>query len=345
MGRTPGHSDRRATIPARIARYGALLVVVIALAFLTVVATQRGAAERTPVPEVADCLGPDRTPVRTPRGSFTSAYSPEPEDGTTFLAAETSWRPDLSTYPINIDNGPARLCWLGGSVFGSIPASMTWEDAHDLNQPCLRVVAREGLVVEGLRCENTDDGLRPREAETGAQDVTMVISGTYLSEIHDDCLENDGIIGGVLHDNLWDGCNTGISERPSEERGNFEQPADETLVLDRMLIGLRISPHEGGPGENALFKWSDSANQVVIRCSLFKVDAVSLNGPEAMAVPGRVDDRRCPGRPTTLVWLGDGTYPARLPAGIEVTTDESVWDTAVAEWKCRHGYASEGCEE
>ena len=318
----------------------AVAVAVLVAATAAIVLVPR---EPPPLPGATDCLGPDRTNVPTPRGSFTTGFAPQPVDDTTLVATDSSWRPDLSTYPINIDGGAARLCWLDGAVYGSIPPSMTWEEAHEYNQPCLRIVATEWLVVDGLRCDNTDDGLRPREVETGAHDLAMLIRGTYLTEIHDDCLENDGIIGGVLQDNLWDGCNTGISERPSDEQGSFEQPADERLVLDRMMIGLRISPHEEGPGENALFKWSDSANDVVIRCSMFKVDVVSLNGVEAMAIPGSIDDRRCPDHPTTLVWLGGGSYPGQLPEGITVTSDVGVWDSAVTEWKCRHGYPATGC--
>jgi hypothetical protein len=199
-------------------------------------------------------------------------------------------------------------------------------------------------VVEGLRCDNTDDGIRPRETSLGNQDVVMTIEDTYLHNIRDDCLENDAIIGGVLRDNLWDGCNTGISERPSASQGSFTQPPGETLVLDHMTMGLQITPHEEGPGENALFKWSSSANELVIKCSMFKVDAVSLNGAGVMDIPGVIDDSACPGQPTTLVWLGGGTYPGDLPSGIIVSSDVNVWDAAVADWKCRHGIPAPGCE-
>ena len=332
----------RPTPRDRAIRLAIPLLLVVALIGVAIGVVRRSSHEAS-VPAPAACLAGDRTSVVTPRGSFSTGYLREPTDATTFDASETSWRPDLSTYPINLDGEAARLCWLDGEVYGSIPESMTWEDAHDLNQPCIRIVATEWMVVEGLRCDNTDDGLRPREVGTGANDVAMLIKGTYLTRIRDDCLENDGIIGGLLQDNLWDGCNTGISERPSDAQGSFDQPAGETLVLDRMLIGLAITPHEDGPGENALFKWSDSANDLVIRCSIFKVDAISLNGPEAMEIPGRIDDRRCPDRPTTLVWLGGGTYPGRLPSGITVTSDIAVWDAAVTEWKCDHGYPATGC--
>ena len=295
-------------------------------------------------PPSSSCAGPGRVTLTTPPGTVTSSYEPQPADDSTFDAAGTTWRPDLTTYPIVINSGAARLCWLGGTVYGSVPPEMTWEEAHDLNQPCIRIIPTEWMVVDGLRCENTDDGIRPRETSLGTQDVAMTIEDTYLSNIRDDCLENDGIIGGVLRDNLWDGCNTGISERPSAAQGSFSQPPGETLVLDHMTMGLQITPHTDGPGENALFKWSSSANELVIQCSVFKVDAVSLNGTGVMDIPGVIDDSACPGNPTTLVWLGGGTYPGDLPSGMTISPDVNVWNAAVADWRCRHGLPAPGCE-
>lgn len=289
------------------------------------------------------CLATGRSIVAPPAPPADISYRPQPVDDVTFLASHTIWRPDLTTYPINLDGDASRLCWIGGTVLGSIPADMTWEGAHDLNQPCLKIVATLWMTVDGLRCDDTGDGLRPREVSTGAQNVSMLIHDTYFTRIRDDCLENDGIIGGVLRDNLWDGCNTGISERPSDNQGTFPQPASETLTLDHMLIGLRISSHEAGQGENALFKWSDSANRLVIRCSIFKVDEVSLNGIDTMAIPGTLDDRACPDAPTTLVWLGGGPYPGRLPPGIRVTSRIEVWNEAVDAWLCEHGLRRTGC--
>jgi hypothetical protein len=338
----PPEETRPITEPRWTKRLGIGLAAALTIAAAVVVVELGSRTSSEPIGPAGDCGAAGRTIVKTPAGTITSTYAPQPADDTSFDAAGTTWQPDLSTYPINIDPGAARLCWVGGTVDGGIPADMTWEEAHALNQPCLRMVATEWMVIDGLRCDGTDDGLRPRETGTGDQNVTVTVRDTYFTDIHDDCLENDGVIGGVLQGSLWDGCNTGISERPSAAQGSFPQPPTETLTLDHMLIGLRIFPHASGPGENALFKWSDSANTLVIKCSMFKVDAVSLNGPETMAIPGTVDDSACPRHPTTLVWLGGGTYPGRLPRGIEVTSDVAVWNEAVAAWKCRHGDGN-GC--
>jgi hypothetical protein len=324
----------------------------VAVALLMVMTTGAGAQATPPSVSAsaaderttalpADCFGPGRRVIVTPRGTITGKYSPDPPSDTTFDARRSTWRPNLSTYPIGLETTSSRICWYDGAVYGSIPADMTWERAHSYNQPCVRIVARDWIVLDGIRCDNTDDGFRPRETSIGAQNVTMVVRNTYFTRIHDDCIENDDVIGGLLQDNLWNGCNTGISEQPTGR--SFSQPAGERLVLDHMLMGLWITPHEEGPGENSLFKWSSSANKVVIRCSVFKVDAASLNGAKAMAVPATIDDSACPDRPTTIVWLGGGPYLGDLPSGIRVTSNLGVWTRAVSAWKCAHGYKVIGC--
>jgi hypothetical protein len=320
-------------------------VAVTALILLAVTSPTAWAQARSTVgqPRITTqpCFGPGRNVVTTPKGTITAKYSPDPPSDTTFDARHSTWRPDLSTYPIGVDTTSSRICWYGGSVFGSIPSGMTWEDAHSYNQPCIRIVSKEWMRVDGIRCDNTGDGFRPRETSTGAQNVTMTVRNTYFTRIHDDCLENDGVIGGLLQNNLWSGCNTGVSEQPGG--GSFSQPSGERLVLDHMLIGLWVTPHEGGAGENSLFKWSGSANDLVIKCSIFKVDALSLNHAVAMAVPATIDDSACPGNPTTIVWLGGGPYPGDLPAGVRVTSQIGVWTQAATAWKCAHGYTTTGC--
>jgi hypothetical protein len=269
-----------------------------------------------------------------------------PADDVTFdLAgvASTAYPSVNSPFLVGSPTAALRTCVQGGTLRGQADARQTWSFFHDqYNAACLKIIAREWMQVRGLRCDNVEDGLRPEESAVNANNTRFYVSGTYLSHVRDDCMENDYTVGGVLYDNLWEQCNTGLSERPSAGR-SWATPPSETVTLDHMLIGLYQTPHvEGGRtvmGENALFKWSSSANRLVIRCSTFMVDAVSLNGPGSMAVPVGtvVDDSGCPGRPSTIVWLGGGQYPGAT-AGLRVVSDPAVWTAAVASWKAAHGY-------
>ena len=294
-----------------------------------------------------ECTGPGRTVTRpvaagTVLGSQWAASSPG-RDVTYDLSGVTSNAYPATNSPFAVGTAaPAlRTCVLGGTIGGRADDSKPWQVYHDqYNAACVKIIALEWMQVRGLRCDNVEDGIKPQESGVNANNARFTVSGTYLSRIRDDCMENDYTVGGLLHDSLWESCNTGISERPSAGR-SWSTPSSETLVLDHMLIGLYRTPHiENGQtvmGENALFKWSASGNRVVIRCSIFKVDELSLNGRDSMAMPPGtvIDDSACPDNPSTIVWLGGGDYPA-WTAGMRVVADPAVWSDAVSAWKDAH---------
>lgn len=294
----------------------------------------------------ADCPGARPAVIRPSAGTYSTqweAASP-PDDAVYDLSGVRSTAYPTSHSPFAVGTGtPAlRTCVVGGTIQGRADADLTWSLLHDqYNAACLRIIAREWMQVSRLRCDNVEDGIRPLESGVNANNTQIRVSGTYLSHIRDDCMENDYTVGGVVSDSLWESCNTGVSERPSGGR-SWSTPPSETLTLDHMLIGLYQTPHvESGRtvmGENGLFKWSSSGNHLVIKCSTFKVDSLSLNGRDAMSLPSGtvVDDSECPGHPSTIVWLGGGAYPGSVP-GIRVVSDPAVWNGAVGAWKAAHG--------
>lgn len=255
--------------------------------------------------------------------------------------------PNGSASPITIGSTtPGQdLCLLNGTVSGTTDDSLGWSYYHDQqNAPCVRLVATRMVQVNGLNCHDAEDGLKFLEntASTGNSNTTTFYSrGVHLDRIRDDCMENDFAVGGVVSDSLWERCNSGLSERPADSNGAWTSPAGETVTFDHSLMGLWDTWHEddNANGSNGLFKWSTSANHLVLKCSTFYVPSKSLNGADAMAIPAGtvVDDSACPNSPTTIVWTGGGAYPGNLQGlPIRVTADKSVWDNAVAAWKAAH---------
>lgn len=270
---------------------------------------------------------------------------PSPPDNVTFDltgVTSTAYPATRSPFAVGTDRSAVNTCLLGGTILGAADDNQPWELYHGTyNAACVTIVARGWAEVRGLRCDDLEDGIRPKESAVNANNASIYVTGTYLTRIRDDCIENDFTLGGLLQDNLWEQCNTGVSERPAGG-ASWSTPPSEKLTLDHMLIGLYETPHDknGVPskGENALFKWSSSANHLVIKCSIFKVDSRSLNGADAMAVPPGtvVDDSQCREHPSTIVWLGGGRYPAPT-AGMRVASDPAVWQDAVEAWKAAHG--------
>jgi hypothetical protein len=222
------------------------------------------------------------------------------------------------------------LCIIGGTVVGQQPRSLTWQQVKDLHDgDGLRVQAGGWYVVDGLRVDNVEDGISPFGDG-------FVGRGLYFTYIRDDCIENDAVSGGVVADSLFDGCNMGLSERPSKGFQPTPPSAGETFTLDGVLLRLQAMPRDDaddGLGHGQLFKWSRWANRLVLRNSVFLVERVSMNGRRSMRFPtGTVAEN------VTLVWTGPGSYPAPVPAGVRVTKDRSVWDAARRAWLARHGY-------
>jgi hypothetical protein len=256
--------------------------------------------------------------------------------------SSTAYPSDTSAFSFGTSTRGTDTCVLGGTLNGSVDPNQTWEYYHsNFDAACVKVVGFDWLQVLRTRCDSVEDGIRVEEGRPNSNVARFNVSRTYLTNVRDDCMDDDDTLGGVIHDSLWDGCNTGLAERPSTSAGTWTSPSDETVTVDHALIGLQQTQHATkGYGEGPLFKWSSSANHLVIKCSLFKVDALSIDGKKAMAIPAGtvVDDSACPRKPTTIVWLGGGAYPGTLVPGITVTSDPTVWSNAVASWKAAHGY-------
>lgn len=257
--------------------------------------------------------------------------------------------PYAAVHPFSIgkDSAPRGVCVLGGMVVGQQPRSLTWDEVKDDHDgDGLRIAGNGWYAVDGLRVDNLADGVAPRgsDGRYPADGDGFVLRNLYFTYIRDDCVENDDIGGGLIQDSLFDGCYTGISEDPSKDSPQHDHPAPagETLTLDRVLLRLQPMPGPRGThdptvlGHGRLFKWSDVANTLVIRDSIFLVEQLPNSGSADFPAGTRATN-------VTVVWLGGGPYPGKLPAsGVTVTSDRSVWDGARQRWLDRHGCESFG---
>jgi hypothetical protein len=279
----------------------------------------------------------------------------EPPDNTTYdLRGVVSTAFPSSSHPFSFGTGDDNLdagqhtCVVGGELRDQVgyPPPRTWDWYHEeANASCVKGAAYGWYQILEFRCAGVEDGFRPQEPGVNANNSRFLIADTYLTNVLDDCLENDYTTAGVVLDSLWEECYSGISERPSSDRC-WNTPPGEQLVLDHLLLGLRPMRHDDGSfGYGRLFKWEKcaqhTANTLVIKCSVFLVPDGRLGDVDGMDIPEGtlIDDSACPNDPTTIVWLGGGAYPGNLRGlPIRVTSDRGVWDTAVADWRARHGY-------
>jgi hypothetical protein len=293
---------------------------------------------------------PSSGPVVTLAGTYLQQVKyASPLPGTIWDARNASFNsyPFTTLYPFTVgsETAPTGLCVVGGIVTGQQSRTLTWDEMkNSYDGDGLRVAGNAPYVVNGLRVDNVEDGVAPRDAKDRFPKLGdgFTLKNLYMKYIRDDCVENDDIAGGLITDSLFDGCNTGVSERPSSGNAqwNYPAPAGETLTLDGVLLRLQALPGPRGSndpnllGHGQLFKWSSVANSLVVRNSVFYVETTP-NSDSYFPFPAGTKTEN-----VTIVWGGSGSFKWSVPAGTTVTTDRSVWDTARAGWLARHGCTS-----
>jgi hypothetical protein len=244
--------------------------------------------------------------------------------------------PNINHYPFLLGKGtPGRAtCVIGGTVRGQQSRNHTWQvvkrtlDGDGLN------FKSYGGIIDGVRIDNVEDGI----ATIGGDPGGIAIRNTYMTYVRDDCLENDGVVALVVQDSLLDGCYMGLSERPSGDPP--PAPANERTVLSRVLLRIQPMPYDkaeatcgrDGLGTGGFFKWSALANKLVVKDTILLAERVAARCRTPMNFPPGIYQN------VTLIWLGPGDYPGKLPPqGVTVTRDRTVWDRARADWLARHG--------
>ena len=288
-----------------------------------------------------------------------------PNNGGTWDLTGASWNenaPDPIAYPIRSD-ALTKGAIVGGEVFGNVPKAWTRDQWYNgLNggrelhgdayrQTMTNTVANTLTIQDGY-VEDYEDAYDPNAARSDSTTTLEHVRATY---IRDDCIENEDVPHNlVIRNSLFDGCFTGIAERPAGLSGAQVGTGPQSLTVDDSL--MYIQPQPLGPtyctsarvtsgrcrttsdpsvwlGAQGIWKWSTAAaSTVTVRNTIFKLDMPSYSSCVSQQWP--------PGtyQNVTLVWAGQGPYATAggcnnvLPSGVTLTTDVSVWDRAKAAW-------------
>jgi fibronectin type 3 domain-containing protein len=315
------------------------LVAAITVGALLVSAGGPAAAGPQPVvAPVGDCE--DRPTTRVVGTLPAEFHATEPTDTRTYdLRQATSVGiPFDTTEPFvigrKLQQQARYLCVLGGTARGS-------RLVKDMPRPYVKQkYAGHALYVEGVEGhEYVADGVRIDEAEDGFMPLGdgFVLRNAYLSNIRDDCVENDVLSGGLITDSLFDGCYMGLSVDPGGLLHPDPAEEDEPVVLDRVLMRLKPLPDPvvplapDGLAHNRLWKLAQNIPPIIVRDSVLLVEERGIARNQPFPQDFTAEN-------VTLVWLGEGPYPATVPPGVTVVTDPGVWEQARADWLTRHGY-------
>ena len=284
---------------------------------------------------VSECLKRTGTIV-TPTGLLQARYIRSITPNTVINATNLWWNGVYSNgepleWPITT-GGDGPGCWFGGKyqgVWNDRDPNVTWADPY--HKSGVITVRSPQFLVEGLRADNSGDGVRFEGNAHGFH-----VRGVYMSNMHDDCVENDHMNSGTIEDSLFDGCYAGIS---ADHTNPTLDGSNDTMVFKNNLLYMKPMPtvfRGTAPGTAMLFKgWSGAgspAPAMVIENNVFRID--QKPGFESHNIPSRMKITSCSNN--VIVWLGPGEFPYNYPSCFRITKDINVWNAAVAKWKEDH---------
>jgi hypothetical protein len=231
--------------------------------------------------------------------------------------------------------GPPGVCVAGGFVLGQFPRTETWAQSKSHAGAGIEFWPGQ-LTIEGARIDNVHDGIRPMDGNN------WTIRGAHLSWIRGDCVEDDHLRSGLITESLFDGCYVFVNTRPSSSvlREGWDGTHEVVRVEDSLVHMQPMPGPDSGtldPGWGTTWKWqsgtSSKSPKLSLHRNVFRYDQAGGSGAASMELPpGKLLD--C--SDNVVVWLGRGSFPAKLPSCFTVTKDRAVWDRAVAAWKAKH---------
>ena len=255
-----------------------------------------------------------------------------------------------ATYPLRIDASGEVVCLTGVKIKGRQSPDLTWQYIKS-NLDGDGILFKDGnasrIILENSWIENVEDGFSPRVF--GNRRAYWVVRSVYMKNIRDDAIENDICRAGEIIDTLIDGAHMFFSERPGKGASCAANGgANSKLTIRYSLIALKCQtdPREdksscgSRTSTGQLFKVTGDSGPVDMSDTILLVPDNSRNGTQPqMNFPAGTYKN------VTLVWLGPGSYPGKLPSsGVTVTKDKSVWDRAREAWLMAHGCEATTCE-
>jgi hypothetical protein len=252
---------------------------------------------------------------------------------------ELATTPESATrerFPLAIQGKSRDFLVRGGEVRGLLHHLAPWHvwKLHG-DGDGMRIEAGGPYEIVGTRIDNVEDGFAPR----GDARADFSIRDVYVTQVHDDAIENDEVRSGSLRDSF-------IQTHTFYSARGKSNPA-AVFTVENCVVELILQPHQGGSdaedlntragypfpdglGCGVLWKmdWDEPANsgKVDVRDSVFLIPRQSTSSNRAMQwAPGVYKN-------VTLVWLGKGEYPWQAPAGVTITRDRAVFDQAKARF-------------
>lgn len=251
----------------------------------------------------------------------------------TSMPADGSEPPD----PFKLWYGP-QVCISGGLYSSGVPDDEpNWEIYHGTQG--LHIAYSDSPLVEDVAIVHTGDGV-----QFNIDSPNWVLRDSYIQHAGDDAVQDRYMYAGTIDNVLVDWAFVFMACRLSSPDVNQGYSPGGTIVIKDSLVALR--PQVGGwAGPNIggqFFKWeyTDTPGcKLKLENDVFMVtpgefmhlDLDPSDNPYVDYGPNLIESKN-----NVIVWLGQGKYPAPIPAGFRLTTDVNVWKNARNDWFDRH---------
>lgn len=232
----------------------------------------------------------------------------------------------VNPYPLQV-RASANVTLTGGKFAGEVPLASDWESTY-CNSAGIALRDSPGAVVEGLRMRHVWDAFRVSENTEG-----FVLRRSWISDVRDDCIENDYLNGGTIEDVLLDGCFSGLSTRPP--KGETRSTGGAPVVLRGVLMRMQSYIYKGQSEQGLPFKADAEGPGIEIYDSVVALDGPNIVSTSRLSI-GWTQIGNCRGN--VLLWMADTPWPKdfeRPPACfriIEGAQARLFWQEARRNW-------------
>ncbi|MEO1024714.1 MAG: hypothetical protein AAFX07_04070, partial [Pseudomonadota bacterium] len=232
----------------------------------------------------------------------------------------------VNRYPFAIENS-AGITIEKGVFEGTVPLKSDWLYTY-CNSAAIRVEASPNASVEGARFTQVWDGIRIADGTSN-----FTIAGVQMSDVRDDCIENDWLMAGVIRDSLLDGCFAGISVAPIKR---LSRKAD--LRIENVIMRMTSFTYRGRLNHALPIKIESNGARIELNDSVFAVESQKPVGSSNVSTMWQAIGK-C--RNNRLLWLGKGPVPDWVKAApkcfqIHAGADaQRIWETRKQQWTNR----------
>lgn len=261
------------------------------------------------------------TTIDLRKAVFTVANSRN--DNPSFLKGCKRGRQPINRYPFAVEDS-RKTTILGGQFDGQVPLKSDWRHTY-CNSAALRISDSASTRIAGQRMSRVWDAIR-----IGDRSQNFQLRQIWMTDVRDDCVENDYLMNGSVTNSLFDGCFSGISVAPQTLLSRQAE-----LKIDGLIMRMSKFRYRGKMRHALPFKMKGDTSALNISNSIIAwSDAKPVGGKYAKFLWRSV--KKC--QNNQLLWLGDGPAPIIFdgaPSCFKVSVGQEaqrIWQKARQQW-------------